>query len=444
MKKVFTLILCFSFLIQTNYAAAAARAPVESPGEESQTITTNSPSALAQTATIPLQDFSVPQNMALSLEDKTIEVKKNVLDSWRGRTLVTKTPQLIRQGEGIVADLKVFFNKASVPTKQTQSYSYKPGLIYSFLAEQAVAFNSESTNPELTMENSRATHFVPPHIGIKIDLYQSMFNVLTALEKNMATATLITVKSWPSSPLSQTNTLGINELIGHGVSSFKGSPFNRRHNIAVGVEKMKGVIIAPLQEFSFNYYLGPVEKDQGFLPELVIKAEGTVPELGGGLCQVSSTTFRAAMEAGLPITQRRNHAYAVQYYSPQGTDATIYPGVIDLKFTNDTPGNILIWAYFTDKDTLVFDFYGTKDSRKITLEKPVQYDRRSDGSMKASWTRLITTAAGEERTDIFKSVYRSPALYHKIETFVTAPGAPAAPPTPVVPATGEITPAPST
>jgi vancomycin resistance protein YoaR len=82
---------------------------------------------------------------------------------------------------------------------------------------------------------------------------------------------------------------------------------------------MQGVIIKPGEEFSFNHYLGPVKAEQGFLPELVIKRTGTVPELGGGLCQVSSTTFRAAMNAGLPITQRKNHAYAVQYYSPQGT-----------------------------------------------------------------------------------------------------------------------------
>src|SRR6185369_10179137 len=116
------------------------------------------------------------------------------------------------------------------------------------------------------------------------------------------------------------------------VSNFKGSPKNRRHNITVGVEKMKGVIVPQGAEFSFNEHLGPVDGEHGFLPELVIKKNGTVPEFGGGLCQVSSTTFRAAMTAGLPITQRRNHAYAVQYYSPQGTDATIYPGSADLKF----------------------------------------------------------------------------------------------------------------
>ena len=76
------------------------------------------------------------------------------------------------------------------------------------------------------------------------------------------------------------------------------------------------------------------------------------------------------MNGGLPISQRRNHAYAVQYYSPQGTDATIYPGVVDLKFINDTRRhfNLGLWK---DKNTLVFDFYGTKDSRKVVLEKPI-------------------------------------------------------------------------
>src|SRR4029077_14600178 len=121
-------------------------------------------------------------------------------------------------------------------------------------------------------------------------------------------------------------------------------------------------------------------------------------EFGGGLCQVSTTTFRAAMQAGLPITARRNHAYAVKYYSPQGTDATIYPGSADLKFINDTPGAILIWPYEKDKNTLVYDFYGTKDSRQVTLQTPVVYDRKPDGSMKATWTRLVTVD-GTTRTD---------------------------------------------
>jgi vancomycin resistance protein YoaR len=282
----------------------------------------------------------------------------------------------------------------------------------------------------LEIQGNKAINFAPPTEGINIDKVAATFSLLKALREGKNSANLPYATATPTTRLSDLNNLGINELIAHGVSNFKGSPSNRRHNIKVGVEKFTGLIIQKGEEFSFNKYLGPVEAEEGFLPELVIKGDkGTVPELGGGLCQVSSTTFRAAMEAGLPILQRRNHAYAVQYYSPQGTDATIYPGVVDLKFKNDTPGAILVWPHFEDKDTLIFDFYGTKDSRVVTLEKPIQYDRKPDGSMKAEWTRIIEKD-GVTSSSTFKSIYQPPALFHKQEQFVGSGPTPTPTPTP--------------
>jgi hypothetical protein len=76
----------------------------------------------------------------------------------------------------------------------------------------------------------------------------------------------------------------------------------------------------------------------------------------------------------------------------------------------------------------VFDFYGTKDDRTVTLETPVQYDKKSDGSMKASWTRVMVKN-GVESQDVFKSVYLPPALFHKQEEFVPTNGTTTTPPT---------------
>ncbi|MCX6797311.1 MAG: hypothetical protein NTX98_02425, partial [Candidatus Doudnabacteria bacterium] len=64
---------------------------------------------------------------------------------------------------------------------------------------------------------------------------------------------------------------------------------------------------------------------------------------------------------------------------------------------------------------------GTKDSRKVVLSKPIQYDRKQDGSMKAEWTRVVEKN-GVTSTSTFKSIYQSPALFHKEEKFVTATG----------------------
>jgi vancomycin resistance protein YoaR len=182
---------------------------------------------------------------------------------------------------------------------------------------------------------------------------------------------------------------------------------------------MQGIILAPGDTFSFNDHLGSVEAKDGFVPEIVIKKSGLAPELGGGICQVSSTVFRGAVASGLPILERKNHSFAVSHYAPQGTDATTYTGVIDLKFTNNTPGSILIWPYYENDDTIVFDYYGTYDQRKVVLDDPVQYDRKSDGSLKSNWNRTVELF-GHLTKDSFHSNYLSPALFKKTETFVPA------------------------
>lgn len=173
--------------------------------------------------------------------------------------------------------------------------------------------------------------------------------------------------------------LGIRELIAVGHTRFAGSPPNRKHNIGIGVTHFSGVLIEPKTTFSFGDNLGLVDASTGYKKELVIKPEGTIPEFGGGLCQVSTTMYRAVMYAGLPIAERAPHSYAVTYYSQvggHGLDATVYPPSRDLKFINDTPEYILIQSY-VDGDSAYFKFYGTSDGRKVELEGPYISNKRN-------------------------------------------------------------------
>lgn len=370
----------------------------------------------------------------LNYKDQITTIDNKTLADWQGLSPWQAGSPLSPAKADIQSDLSAFFGLPSpASAAQPTTLHYRMDKIYGFITGLASSTNQTVVNPALTIENNQSTastslgmtprviNFTMPQNGLELDVYKTTLAVAAALERNLDNAGLIVYETTPEKKLSDTNSLGINELVAQGLSNFKGSPKNRRFNIAVGVEKMKGILVAPGATFSFDDNLGPVDGEHGFLPELVIKKEGTIPEFGGGLCQVSTTTFRAAMNAGVPITERRNHAYAVQYYSPQGTDATIYPGSADLKFVNDTPAYILIWPYLKDKDNLVFDFYGTKDAREVTLDKPVVYDRQSDGSMKATWTRHVLNN-GETVSKTFKSVYQSPALFHKTETFVSATG----------------------
>lgn len=222
---------------------------------------------------------------------------------------------------------------------------------------------------------------------------------------------------------------GIKEIIAIGQSNFTGSSDARRQNIAAAVRKFNGVRVPQGKTFSFNATLGSVDEKDGFVHELVIKGADTEKELGGGVCQVSTTAFRAAFTGGLPITQRRNHSYAVPYYKPYGLDATIYLGAQDFRFKNDTPGDILIQAY-TEKDDVYFVFYGTNDARQVRLEGPFITDYRvapdpivfetedlpegemvevseSHDGFRTLWVReVIKDAAAEPEREEFVSVYR--------------------------------------
>jgi vancomycin resistance protein YoaR len=259
-----------------------------------------------------------------------------------------------------------------------------------------------------------AVNFDPGQNGRVLDLYA----LRQSLASEMVLINLPVVDTSGKGSLADTNNLGIRELVATGESNFKGSPNNRIHNITVGAAKFNGLIIAPGEEFSFNKYLGEVDDVHGFLPELVIKPEGVTPEFGGGLCQVSTTTFRAAMNAGLPIKARRNHSFAVQYYAPQGTDATIYPGSSDLKFVNNLASSLLIRTRVEGRK-LYFDFFGTKDDRVIAFDGPTVFDKKPDGSMKAVWTRHVTM--NNQTTDqTFKSTYLPPAQFHH-DIVATAP-----------------------
>ena len=176
----------------------------------------------------------------------------------------------------------------------------------------------------------------------------------------------------PEVKLSDINQLGIKQLIAQGESVFKGSIPSRLHNIKVASQKLNGVIIPPGEEFSFNQALGEVSQATGYKPAFIIKNGQTILGDGGGVCQVSTTLFRAALNAGLQITERKPHSYRVSYYeqdAPPGLDATVFAPYADLKFINDTPAHILIQTeYDQAKAYLSFKLYGTADGRTAKVD----------------------------------------------------------------------------
>ncbi len=164
--------------------------------------------------------------------------------------------------------------------------------------------------------------------------------------------------------------LGVTELVSEATTYYWGSWPNRRSNIALGAGKLNGIIIAPGEEFSFNDHLGDITPEAGYLEGSVILGGATVTGIGGGICQVSTTMFRAAFGGGYAITERNSHGYRVGYYeyanAGPGLDAAIWQPEIDLRFQNNTPHHLLIESSFLGaKDALQFRIYSTRHWRTM-------------------------------------------------------------------------------
>lgn len=291
----------------------------------------------------------------------------------------------------------------------------------------ASGVEQEAKNGSLVIKDGKIESFVPGVQGLEIDVATTLAEVNAHWP---ASSTIpLTVRVTKATLLGEDpEKLGIKELLGVGRSNFSGSPTNRRKNIALGVARVNGSIIQPGATFSLIETLGPIDGEHKWLPELVIKGNETKPEFGGGLCQIGTTTFRAALQAGLPIVERRNHSYRVRYYEPAGTDATIYDPKPDFRFLNDTSHAILIHAYGKG-DELYFEVWGTKDGRKAEQTKPVLYNfvpappmklietlelppgkkkctETAHAGVDASFTYTITYADGTEKKETFQSHYR--------------------------------------
>lgn len=282
-----------------------------------------------------------------------------------------------------------------------------------YLIQLAPGINITPVDAVFTEENDRVKEFKLSTQGRELNVEKSAQKIAEEIIHNSTLPVTLVVDSKDANITSEKiNDLRITSLISSGTTDFAGSPKNRVHNIQTGAARFQGTLVAPGEEFSFNTILGEVDADTSYLPELVIKKDKTVPEYGGGICQISTTLFRAAVYAGFEITERYSHAYPVKYYGTPGFDATIYPPHPDLRFKNNTPGYVLIQQNI-EKTKITFDIYGMDDGRKTKVDGPVILSKNEeDDSMKTLLTQTVVDKDGKIMfTKKFYSNYKSPELY---------------------------------
>lgn len=363
-----------------------------------------------------LKDISLKVNDSsynLSAEEikKFIQESEDLTYSPSYRSEIENTNFCAYQ-KSIICNL-LFSATSAIHIQKISSIYLDKSVVSQYLDDLALEVNRDPENAKLQADDGKVSVFALSRDGIQLDKEKSL-QIINDYFKGTSKTNEVSLAYKVIRPEISTDSienLGITALIGEGTSNFAGSPKNRIHNIIIGSQRFNGVLIKPGEEFSFIKTLGPVDESTGYLQELVIKQDKTEPDYGGGMCQVSTTAFRAAIMSGLKITARTPHAYPVSYYNPQGMDATVFIPNPDLKFLNNTPGYILMQTKI-EGTKLIFDFYGTVDGRKINITGPTITERNPDGSMKATFTQEVLDKDGNQILhNVFNSSYDSPSKY---------------------------------
>lgn len=362
------------------------------------------------------------KNLTLNYQEKNWTLTPDIFASWIVFTPQENSEKALNYRDYAIADNfdlnNLLLGYLTGPAIIGQHYNKMLGAtidreaVGDYLASKVMPnINIKPQNARFAMKDGSLELLSDSTPGLEVLVDDTYANIQAAIISDAPQAAIATREVGAQVSAGNIKQLGIKEMIGQGESNFAGSPQNRIHNISVAAEKLNGILIAPGEEFSLVEAIGEVNAEAGYLPELVIKEKKTIPEYGGGLCQIATTVFRGAMQTGLDITERQSHAYAVDYYAPQGTDATIYIPHPDLRFINDTKDYILLQSKI-EGSALTFDFYGTNDGRQIELSGPVTWDHKSDGSLKAKWGQKVTMPDGTVRENEFYSNYKPPAEFH--------------------------------
>lgn len=281
-----------------------------------------------------------------------------------------------------IANISLIFQAYLNGLNLPSSYHYSDTKLISILSPTVEKLHVEPVDSLFTFQNGRVTVFKPSRDGQEVDLEELKKQVssksltVVSFSKPQTVAIEMPIRVLkPKITTDKANNLGIKELLASGTSLFQHSIPNRIFNVTLASTRLNGLLVAPNDVFSFGKALGDISSFTGYQQAYIIQNGKTVLGDGGGVCQVSTTLFRAILNAGLPVVERHAHAYRVGYYeqdSLPGLDATVYVPSVDLKFKNDTGSYILIQTSIDPNVLrLTFDIYGAKDGREVSISKPV-------------------------------------------------------------------------
>lgn len=260
----------------------------------------------------------------------------------------------------------------------TETPSLDPALLGELLAPIAWEMNYPPVNATVAWDGGLYT-LTDGAAGAEVDLDHLVDDVATAALGNERSVELPLTSIPPAVDGQNLESLGITERLAAGDSSFAGSTWERATNVEVAAYQVSQALIPPGGVFSFNESVGPITLEQGYVEGKIISGDWFASDLGGGVCQVSTTVYRAALLAGLPFAEWHPHTFRLGFYeldgwSP-GIDAAIYQPntpdewALDLRFTNPTDAWMLL-QLSVDSEHLSAALYGAITGYAVDLSEP--------------------------------------------------------------------------
>jgi len=276
--------------------------------------------------------------------------------------------------------------------------------------------DKEAENIKLEQSNKEFRVGMLGKLGQKINISKSINNIQSAIDNKQASVDLEYDIIYPQ-VFTENGETSNWKLMSFGASDYTGSITNRVINIQMASNHVyNNTLVQPDELFSYNDLLMSKGRFIDWKNAFVIVNGKDLKEApGGGLCQVSTTIYRAAIKAGLEIKKLKNHSLYVKYYKKHGDglDATIFPGAQDLEFKNIYDKPILIQTYFTPNNKLIAMFYSEATPKPVELKGPFysnNYSEFPELAVKRNEIKWIREFVESGETEIFTSSYNEPVI----------------------------------
>lgn len=296
--------------------------------------------------TVPIVDMGI-------VPDTEATYRQAIQASRRRHPLVTLVMQRVAPSAPTIVDVVY-----QVDSKKSHSFF-----------QQLIAAKVERPprDARLLIEDDGSRRILPEEPGLRLPP-----NVLGYVLRSLRTMeTTVNISLQETLPRVTTMHLDSIEVeLGQAITRFSERERNRSHNVRQAAERVNGVVLLPGDIFSYNQTVGPRTLREGFRRAPVIVNGELVPGDGGGVCQVSSTMYMAALQAGLQIVQRNKHAFPIGY-APAGLDATVVYGVLDLRFRNNTDYPVAIVAQ-AKRGRMIVRIFGAEEAKhKVRIQRVV-------------------------------------------------------------------------